>query len=80
MKMVNNLRKMYVSCEIQYCHFMHALACLVCFELATSSRNIKYLLPNSVGTLDIWLIPHLRNLTFVSQNYVIMKRDMNQIC
>jgi hypothetical protein len=52
----------------------------VCFELATSSRIITFLLLNLVETLDIWLVPQLRNLTFVSQDYVFMKRDMNQIC
>jgi hypothetical protein len=52
---------------------------LVCFELATASRNVKYLLLNWVKTLDIWLISQLRNLTFVSQDYVFMKRDMNPI-
>jgi hypothetical protein len=38
------------------------------------------LLLNLVKTLDIWLIPQLRNLTFVSQGYVLFKGDMNQIC
>jgi hypothetical protein len=52
----------------------------VCFELGASSIEIKYLLLSLVKSLDIWLIPHLRNLTFVRQNYVIFKRDMNQIC
>jgi hypothetical protein len=47
----------------------------VCFELATSSKDINYLLLNLVKTLDIWLIPHLRNLTFVSQDYLFIKRD-----
>jgi hypothetical protein len=48
----------------------------VCFE----PINIKYLLLNLVKSLDIWLIPHLRTLTFVSQDYVFFKMDMNQIC
>jgi hypothetical protein len=51
----------------------------VCVDLATSSRNIKYLLLNLVKSLDIWLIPHLRILSIVSQDYVVFKRDMNQI-
>jgi hypothetical protein len=37
----------------------------VCLELATSSKNIKYLLLDLVETLDIWLISHPRNLTCV---------------
>jgi hypothetical protein len=37
----------------------------VCFEIAASSKNIKYSLLNFVETPDIWLIPHPRNLTNV---------------